>query len=176
MFKKIALGLVGLIIVAGGALFVMNGSDNYDATKYNATVTDGMNVGSQMSFSLPDQFDKKHTLDDDTKTLILSFAKATGHTVKDFLVAQNDDNYLSDKNAMFIADISPMPTVIRNTFALPDLKKSSYPVLLIYDKTIAAQIKNDTKADKIAVVTLENGTITDTKYITTADELKTILN
>jgi len=175
MFKKIALGLVGLIIVAGGALFVMNGSDNYDATKYNATVTDGMNVGSQMSFSLPDQFDKKHSLNDDTKILILSFAKATGHTVKNFLSSKSDD-YLSSRNAMFLADISPMPTVIRNTFALPDLKKSSYPVLLIYDKTIAAQIKNDTKADKIAVITLENGTITDTKYLTTVEELKTILN
>ena len=175
MFKKILLGLIGLIVVGAGALFMINGKDSYDATKYSANVSDGMNVGSVMSFSLPDQFDKKHSLNDDTKILILSFAKATGHTVKNFLSSKSDD-YLSSRNAMFLADISPMPTVIRNTFALPDLKKSSYPVLLIYDKTIAAQIKNDTKADKIAVITLENGTITDTKYLTTVEELKTILN
>jgi len=175
MFKKIVLGLLGLIIVAGATLFTLNGKDTYDATKYNATVSNGMNVGSKMSFSLPDQFDKKHTLNADTKTLILSFAKATGHTVKDFLSSESD-NYLSSRDALFIADISPMPTVIRNTFALPDLKKSSFPVLLIYDKTIAAQIKNDTKADKIAVISLENGTITATQYVTTIEELKDTLN
>lgn len=175
MFKKIALGLVGLIIVAGGALYAMNGSDNYDAAKYSATVTDGMNKGSKISFSLPDQFDKKHTLNEDTKILIFSFAKATGHTVKDFLANESND-YLSSRDAMFIADVSPMPTIIRNTFALPDLRKSSYPVLLVYDKAIASQIKNDTKADKIAVVLLKDGTITDTHYISTAQELKTVLN
>ena len=175
MFKKIILGLVGLLVVAGGALFAINGSDNYDATKYGATVTDGMSVGSKISFSLPDQFDKKHTLTDSTKTLILSFSKATGHTVKNFLANQTDD-YLTSRDAYFIADISPMPTVIRNTFALPDLKKSSFSVLLIYDKAIASQIKNESEAQNIAVLTLDSGVITEVKYIQTAQELKTVLN
>jgi len=175
MLKKIILGLVGLLVIAGGALFAINGSDNYDATKYNATVTDGMRVGSKISFSLPDQFDKKHTLKDSTKTLILSFSKETGHTVKNFLVNQTDD-YLTSRDAYFIADISPMPTVIRNTFALPDLKKSSFSVLLIYDKAIASQIKNKSKAQKIAILTLNAGVITQVKYIQKAQELETILN
>jgi hypothetical protein len=173
--KKIILALVGLLVVGAAALFVINGKDNYDASKYSATVSDGMNIGSKISFSLPDQFDKKHTLSDNTKILILSFAKATGHTVKNYLATQSTD-YLSSRDAFFIADISPMPTVIRNTFALPDLKKSPFSVLLIYDKTIAAQIKDDTKADKIAILTLENGRIVATKYISTEEELKTILD
>jgi len=37
---------------------------------------------------------------------------------------------------MFIADISPMPVGIRNTLALPDLKKSPFSGLLIYDKGV----------------------------------------
>ena len=175
MFKKIILGVVGLLVVAGGAIFAINGSDNYDASKYNASFSDGMNIGSEINFSLPDQFDKKHLLSGETKTLILSFAKSTGHTVKNFLSAQSDD-YLTSRDAFFIADISPMPTVIRNTFALPDLKKSPFSVLLIYDKSIAAQIKDDTKADKIAILTLENKKIVATKYVTTEEELKTALN
>ena len=174
MFKKIILGLIGLLVIAGGALFVINGSDNYDATKYNATVTDGMNVGSKLSFTLPDQFDKKHTLSDTTKTLILSFSKETGHTIKNFLVNEADD-YLTSRDTYFIADISPMPTVIRNTFALPDLKKSSFSVLLIYDKTIASQIKNVKEAQKIAVLTLDSGVITQVQYLQTAQELKIAL-
>ncbi len=175
MFKKIVLGLIGLLVIGGGALFAINGKDSYDATKYSATVSDGMNIGSKISFSLPDQFDKKHTLSESTKTVILSFAKATGHTVKEFLEKEPAD-YLSSRDAFFVADISPMPTVIRNTFALPDLRKSQFSVLLIYDKAIASQIKDESKADKIAILTLDNGVITATKYIQTQEELIAALN
>ncbi len=174
MFKKIALGVVTLLIVAGGTLFFIKGKDNYDASKYSASVSNGLNTGSTINFTLPDQFDKSHSINNDTKILILSFAKASGHMVKEFLQTQ-DKNYLSNKNAYFIADISPMPTVIRNTFALPDLKKSSYPVLLIYDGAISAQIKNADKADKVAVVTLDNGTIKAVEYLSSKDELKAAL-
>ena len=175
MLKKIVLTLVGLLIIGGATLFMLNSADNYDATKYNAEVSNGLNVGSKISFSLPDQFDEKHTLKNATKTLILSFAKETGHTVKEFLSKESKD-YLTSREAYFVADVSPMPVVIRNTFALPDLKKSEFSVLLIYDKTIAAQIKNEEKADKIAIVTLDNSVITQVKYIQTVEELKTALN
>jgi len=174
MIKKILFGLLGLIIIGGGVLFFIKGKDTYDATKYSAKVSNGLNVGSTISFTLPDQFDKAHTLKADTKTLILVFAKATGHTVKGFLKKQ-DSNYLAKRDTLFVADISPMPTVIRNTFALPDLKKSAYSVLLIYDKNIAKQLKNEKEGDKIAVVTLENGVVKASKYIDSEEELKALL-
>ncbi|MEA3433869.1 MAG: hypothetical protein U9R13_04755 [Campylobacterota bacterium] len=174
MIKKILLGLLGLIVIGGGALFFVKGKDNYDATKYSANVTNGLNTGSTVSFTLPDQFDKAHTLTTDTKTLVLVFAKATGHTVKEFLKKQDSD-YLAKRDTLFVADISPMPTVIRNTFALPDLKKSTYSVLLIYDKNIAKQLKNEAEAEKIAVVTLENGVVKAVKYIDSEEELKALL-
>jgi glycosylphosphatidylinositol transamidase (GPIT) subunit GPI8 len=175
MIKKIILGLLVIIAIAGGALFLINGKDNYDASKYQATATNGINIGSDISFTLPDQFDKAHSLTEDTKKVIFVFAKATGHTVKAFLKKQNKD-YLTKRDAIFVADISPMPTVIRNTFALPDLKKSDYSVLLIYDKTIAKQFKNEAEADKIAVATVDNGTIKTIKYFISEEELKTELN
>ena len=171
MIKKIILGLLALIVIAGGALFFINGKDNYDASKYQASATDSINIGSTIAFTLPDQFDKAHSLTANTKKVIFVFAKATGHTVKMFLKEQGK-NYLTEKNALFVADISPMPTVIRNTFALPDLKKSDYSVLLIYDGKIAKQFKNDANADKIALVTLNNGKVAAVKYLATAEELK----
>jgi len=175
MFKKLALGIVAILIIGGGALFAINGKDHYDATKYGAKVSNGLNVGSEVSFVLPDQFDKSHTVGKDAKILILSFAKSTGHMIKGFLSKQPKD-YLPSRHAFFIADISPMPTVIRNTFALPDLRKSPYSVLLIYDENIASQIKNDKEADKIAIATLDNGVITNVKYILTEKELEASLN
>ena len=172
--KKIILIITTLIIIAVGGLFVINGKDNYDASKYSVTATNGINVGSKLSLTLPNQFDAPSSLTNETKKIVFVFAKATGHTVKEFL-KQQDKEYLGSRNALFVADISPMPTVIRNTFALPDFKKSDYSVLLIYDKTIAKTLKNEAQADKIAIAELENMTIKHIQYVTTEDELHKVL-
>jgi hypothetical protein len=161
-------------VIGGGILFALNGKDTYDATKYSAKASKGLNIGSTIDFTLPDQFDKAYTLTKDTKKLIFVFAKSTGHTVKAFLKKQ-PKTYLPQRDTLFIADISPMPTIIRNTFALPDFKKSAYSVLLIYDKNIAKAFKNEKEADKIAVVTLENGVIVSTVYISSEEALSKLL-
>ena len=175
MIKKIIIAIVLLLVVAAGALFAINGKDTYQADKFSASASNGLNVGSQVEFTIPDQFDNSHSLTKETKTVILAFAKSTGHTVKQFL-SQQDKEYLPSKNALFVADISPMPTVIRNTFALPDLKKSSFSVLLIYDEKIATKLKNPKQEDKIAIVSLENGVVTNVDYILSEDELTQALN
>ena len=172
--KKIILIITTLIIIAVGGLFVINGKDNYDASKYSVTATNGINVGSKLSLTLPNQFDAPASLTNETKKIVFVFAKATGHTVKEFL-KQQDKEYLTSRNALFVADISPMPTVIRNTFALPDFKKSDYSVLLIYDKSIAKTLKNEAQADKIVVASLDNMTIKEIQYVSTEDELRKIL-
>ena len=175
MIKKIILTLVLLLLIGGGALFAINGKNNYDPNKYNATATNGLSLNSKLSFTLPDQFDKAVTLTPQTKKIIFVFAKATGHTVKEFLKKQ-DKGYLPSRDTIFVADLSGMPTIIRNTFALPDFRKSSYSVVLIYDKTIASFYKNEKDVDKITIITLNNGVITDLQTLSTENELKAALN
>jgi uncharacterized protein YxeA len=172
--KKILLTLLVLLVTAAGTLFFLNGKDTYDASKYSASASNGLQKGSTVAFTLPDQFDKSHTMDNSTKKLIMVFAKGTGHTVKEFLKKQPAD-YLPKHHALFVADISPMPVVIRNTFAMPDLKKQSYSVLLIYDKKISMDFKKGAETDKIAIVTLDNGTIEKVDYVENEDELGRIL-
>jgi hypothetical protein len=174
MIKKIILTLVLLLFVAVGSLFAINGKDNYDPSKFSATASNGLTPGSKIGFTLPDQFGKPVTLTPKTKKVIFVFAKATGHTVREFLKKQ-DKSYLPARDALFVADVSGMPTVIRNTFALPDFRKSPYSVALIYDKAIAATYKNKKDADKITIVTLDNGVIKDLQTITTEDALKAAL-
>jgi hypothetical protein len=171
MIKKIVLGVLALFIVGVASIFAINGKDSYDATKYSTTTTNGINVGSKIEFTLPDQFDKSHSLTNNTKRVIFVFAKSTGHTVKAFL-NQQDRDFLTKRDTLFVADISPMPTVIRNTFALPDLRKSNYSVLLIYDSKISKALKDDNNSDKIAIVNINNGVVESLKYITTTKELK----
>lgn len=174
MVKKIILSLILLIAIAVGTLFAINGKNNYDPSKYSATATHGLQTGSTLSFTLPDQFDKAVSLTNDTKKIIFVFAKATGHTVREFLKKQ-DKNYLPSRNTLFVADVSGMPTVIRNTFALPDFRKSPYSVLLIYDKAIAKSYKNVEDAEKITIITLDNKTITKVQTLTSEEELKKAL-
>lgn len=172
MIKKTILGLLALLIIAGGVFFFLNAKDNYDADKYSATGTIKQDV--TIDFTLPDQFDKAHTLDANTKTLVMTFAKATSHIVRDFLHAQPAD-YLASRAAYYVADISPMPVVIRNAFAMPDLKKSSYPVLLIYDAAIAAKFRDESHKDAIMIVTLEDKVVKNIQFVNDAKGLEKAL-
>jgi hypothetical protein len=171
MIKKIILAVVALLLIGGGTFFVINSTDNYDATKYSASNSGILKKGAKIDFTLPDQFDKAHSLEDSTRTIVFTFAKATSHVFRDFLKEQGDD-FLANKNAFYIADISPMPVVIRNAFAMPDLKQSNYPVLLMYKDDIASKFRVVEKKDSIMIITLENKTVIDIKYVNKKEELQ----
>ncbi len=169
--KKIILALMALIVIAGAVFAFINAKENYDPTKYSATVTPSpLKPGSKIDYTLPDQFGKPHTLEAGTQTLILTFAKESSHTVRNFLKQQPED-FLLTHEAEYIADIHPMPVIIRNAFAMPDLKKSNYPVLLIYEEKIATQFKNPEHADDIMLVTLQNKVVKAVDYVKDADAL-----
>jgi len=172
--KKILLGLLVILVAAAGVLFFLKGKDTYEGHTSSVSLSDGLHVGSTISYTLFDQFGKPHTLDDSIHTLILVFAKDTGHTVKAYLGAQSAD-YLSVHHVAFVADISPMPVVIRNTFALPDLKTQPYSVNLILDETIAASLKNGAKVDGITVVTLKNKQVEKVAYAESVEALKAMI-
>jgi len=172
--KKILLGLLIVFIVLVGVFFFLKGKDTYTKEQSSVSVSDGLNIGSTIVYTLPDQFGTTHTLDDSIHTLIVVFAKDTGHTVKTYFGTQSAD-YLAMHHVSFVADISPMPVVIRNTFALPDLKTQPYSVNLILDGAIADSFKKGAKVDKINIVTLNNKHVQKIEYVETAQQLKTII-
>ncbi|WP_156143393.1 hypothetical protein [Sulfurospirillum cavolei] len=172
--KKILLGVLVLLVVAAGVLFLLKGKDTYAGQTSSVSLSDGLNVGSTIFYTLFDQFGKAHTLDDSIYTLILVFAKDTGHVVKAYLGAQSAD-YLTKHHVAFVADISPMPVVIRNTFALPDLKTQPYSVNLILDETIASSLKKGAKVDGITVVTLKNKQVEKVEYADGVEALKAMI-
>lgn len=172
--KKILLGLLILIIASAGLLFYVKGKDTYAENQSSVSISDGLNVGSTIAYTLPDQFGTSHTLDDSINTLIIVFAKNTGHTVKEYLGAQSAD-YLKIHHTAFVADISPMPVVIRNTFALPDLKTEPYSVNLILDEEIAKSFKKGAKVDGINIVTLNHKQVQKVHHVESVQELKAII-
>lgn len=174
MLKKIALALLALFVISASAFYFINSTDNYNASNYSATVPDTFTIGSTVDFILPDQFGKKHSLNPDTKTLVFTFAKDSSHIMKDFL-RDKEEGYLKQKSAYYIADISTAPTFIRNAFILPDLQKSPYPVLLVYEEEIATRFRYDAKKEAIKVVSLENKKVTDIQFVTTQEEFEAAL-
>lgn len=202
MFKKVSLFVLALLAVGAGVLYYVNGRDTYDPSKYSVgigadpapTATNGVQSdneapaaatepkqganrlvrGATVTFTLPDQFDKPHSVTPQTKTIIAVFGRSTGSTVREFLDKQGPD-FLPKRDALFMADISPLPVVVRNTFALPMLRKSKYSVVLMYEAEVSKAFKNEDEADKITVATLHNGVVQAVKYVTTKVELEAAL-
>jgi hypothetical protein len=174
MLKKIILTIVALLLIGGGALFAINSKDNYDFTKFKAVATNGLQVGSKIDFTLPDQFNKAYKLTNDINKVIFVFSKDMGHISREYFKKHNKD-FLPKHKALFIADVSAMPSFIRNTFAIPDFQKSPYSVLLIYDKNIAKIFKTKNNKDKIVIAFIKNKTIKDIKYATTQEELDNLI-
>ncbi len=160
--KKIFSILLVLLVVVGIVIF-LNSKDNYDSSKYYFSKDN-----QTIDFKLPDQFDSAHSLSSDTKLIIIAFVKKDGHIVREYL-KKHDPKLLEKNHAFFIADISKVPVVIRNMFILKDLKKSKFPVLLIYDKKISKSLNEN--RDGIMILHLDNKVIKSIDYIHDEKEL-----
>ncbi len=91
-------------------------------------------IGSTIEgFELADQFGEEHKIESMPRTLVLTFEKAAGALVNDFLTRQAK-GYLAQQNALYVADISRMPSLITRMFALPKMRKYPYTMLLEYNE------------------------------------------
>jgi len=129
-------------------------------------------VGNKLAdFTIEDQFDKKHSLTNDTKKIIFAFSKPMGHIVKMYM-ADKEKGYFEKRNILFIADVSSMPKIIYNMFALADMKEANYPMLIILKKENALRFRNENKKDYIMILTLDNKKITNIQYVNNEKDLK----
>lgn len=117
------------------------------------------------NFSLTDQFDKIHTVSSDVKTIIVSFEKETGAVINEFLSTKEVD-FLEKNKAIFIANISGMPSIITSMFALPKMRKYKHTILLIYDDDDKRFIQKD---DYSTLYKVQNGVIKNISYIKKED-------
>jgi len=122
-------------------------------------VTQKLSVGNNLStFKLNDQFEKEHSLDDSTTKLIFAFAKDAAHICNDFFDTK-EASYLTDNKTQFIADVSAAPSLIRNMFILPGLKKFKHTVLLLDEEEIAKPFRKAMETEKIILVRVSKGVI-----------------
>jgi len=132
-------------------------------------------IGQSLAdLKLNDQFEKSHTLKEDTYKLVFAFSKDSAHICNDFFNTQAP-TYLEDHHTQFVADVSAAPSLIRSMFIMPGLKDFKHTVLLLDNKEIAAPYRKDMDVEKIAIVYIINEKITDIKIVATEQELREIL-
>ena len=119
------------------------------------------------TLTIKDQFEKDFTVDANIKTIIFSATKTEGTTIKEFLLTKDKD-YLTTNKTVYIADITGMPSLITKFIAMPKMKDYPFSVLLVDE---ANKGLFSVKEDMISIISLENGKITDIKYVKTAEEL-----
>ena len=133
-----------------------------------SAIANSLTVGSVIpTLTVKDQFEKEHTVDANIKTIIFSATKTEGTTIKEFLLTKDKD-YLTANKTVYIADITGMPSLITKFIAMPKMKDYPFSVLLIDEanKGLFA-----VKEDMISIISLDNGKITDIRYVKTAEEL-----
>lgn len=127
-----------------------------------ATFANALNIGDATpTFEIKDQFEKNHKIAADAKTILVAADKGTSEVLRDYFLAK-DAKFLTTNKAYYVADISGMPSLIAKFFALPKMKKYPFSVLLVDEE----QTKSFTKKEgNITVYTVNNGKISDIKYV-----------
>lgn len=87
---------------------------------------------------LNDQFDQPYSLDDDLRILLVA-RSMDGAKLVDAALAGQPKGYLEARRALFVADISGMPSLIGTLFAIPAMREYSYRVLLDREAQVVPQ-------------------------------------
>ena len=111
--------------------------------------------------SFSDQFEKKLAITSQTKEIIISFSKKNGKAVKAFL--QTHKGYLEKRQAVYLADVSSVPSLAMSLFMKPALRKNNFRVGLIEDEEIVEILPKI--EGKTTVIRLEKMHIKSIKFV-----------
>ncbi|MCQ4347578.1 FAD/FMN-containing dehydrogenase [Pseudomonas stutzeri] len=89
-------------------------------------------------WTLNDQFDAPYTLDDELRVLLVA-RSMDGAKLLDAALAGQPKGYLEARRALFVADISRMPSLIGKLFAIPAMRDYNYRVLLDREAQVVPQ-------------------------------------
>ena len=175
MKKTILASLLTISVVMGGC-GNKTVEDKAKVTVSSGEISKGIKVGEELApYTFKDQFDVEHSLTNKVKKVIFVFTKPTGHLMRVFL-GQKEIDYLDKRDIDFIADVSGMPSVIYKMFALPDLKNSKYPILIIKEKENALRFRNEEQKNAVMIISLKNKIVQNVKFVTNEKDLASELD
>lgn len=121
------------------------------------------------AIALRDQHDKPVVVDRSTSFLVFAAERPVSDWVNKTFTAQGT-GALVRVRAVYVADISGMPTLITNTFALPKWKQLPFPIGLARDATQVADIPR--RPGQATVVALKDGVVAQLQFASDGAQLR----
>ncbi|QFT20052.1 hypothetical protein FIV02_00530 [Pseudomonas sp. THAF187a] len=139
-----------------------------------SSVALAMEPGERLApWTLLDQFDAPYTLNDETHILLVARDMGGAKLVNAALEGQ-PKGYLEQRQAVFLADISRMPSVIATLFALPKMRDYNYRILLDRNARIAPRYP--ASEGEVLWLQLGDGQLLEQKVFKDAAALKLALD
>ena len=139
-----------------------------------SSVALAMEPGERLApWTLLDQFDAPYTLNDETHILLVARDMDGAKLVNAALEGQ-PKGYLEQRQAVFLADISRMPSVIATLFALPKMRDYNYRILL--DRNARITPRYPVGEGEVLWLQLEDGQLLEQKVFKDAAALKQALD
>jgi hypothetical protein len=111
--------------------------------------------------TLLDQHEKPHQLDESVKVIFFAREMEGGNVIRSLLDSEGPE-FLEKHHALYIADISEMPSLIAKMMALPRMKKRPYPTVLDRDGLVTAAFPSE--EGRVTILRLDRLKVTGIEY------------
>ena len=160
---------IGVVLVTIFLLFAGCSQKEQNSVKKRLVV--GEQIGK---LALKNQHGNASGVTNQTKSVIFAFSKDAGHECNDYL-ATKEPSYLEHNSALFVADVSSAPYMIRSMFIVPGLREFEHNILIIDDKDISNAYKPSKNSEKIVVAKLNRGVISEIVFVDSTDQLDEVI-
>ncbi len=124
------------------------------------------------ALKLKDQHDQPWTLGADTRLVLLASGRKASNLVQAVLEKEPKD-FLAQRHAAYVADMSKMPGFATRMFALPSLREMPFKVgVSLEEPTLATWPR---QPDSVTLISLVNGVVHSVAYATSEADLRTAL-
>jgi hypothetical protein len=120
------------------------------------------------TFTLDDQHGVTREVGHSVRAIVFSRDMDGGDFIKQTL-KDKDGAYLADRELVYVADISGMPALVTRMFALPSMRRRSYPLLLDRDGTRTAELPD--VAGEATLIRLDALRVTGIQHFDSAEKL-----
>jgi len=133
---------------------------------------DQVAVGDKLpTLTLHDQHDQPMAISADTRLVLFAFEKPAADLLTAYLEAQPDD-FLERNAAVYLMDISGMPKMITQMFALPKMRKRPYRILLADKPETLAFVPRH--QNQVTVISLDKGRVESLEFVDDESGLRAI--
>jgi hypothetical protein len=125
-------------------------------------------LGDSLILELKDQHDQTVAINEQTNLILFAAGKSTSALMSKTL-EDLPPTTLKDKKALYVADISGMPSFITKIVAIPKMQKRPYTIALLKDDALSKRFPQ--KDGAITVIKLKAGKVTDINFVTKQEEI-----